>query len=79
MFVSRDNRERKANKSSFWASKWVHLKDGKENFVILFHFVPMFTLIYLLPILSFVHLIFHPQSRFLSLGPNYTMHYNLFN
>ena len=30
MFVSRDSRERKASKS-FWASKWVHLKDGKDE------------------------------------------------
>ena len=34
MFVSRDSRERKASKS-FWASKWVHLKDGKDK-----HFCP---------------------------------------
>lgn len=38
MFISRDIRERKARKSSFWASKWVHLNDGKEN-----HVVPLFT------------------------------------
>ena len=38
MFVSRDIRERKTNKSSFWLSKWVHLNDGKET-----HVVPLFT------------------------------------
>lgn len=38
MFVSRDIRERKTNKSSFWLSKWVHLNDGKETYV-----VPLFT------------------------------------
>lgn len=30
MFVSRESRERKGNSSSFWTSKWVHLKDGKR-------------------------------------------------
>ena len=34
MFVSRDIRERKTNKSSFWLSKWVHLNDGKETHVV---------------------------------------------
>ena len=29
MFVGREIRERKGNSSSFWTSKWVHLKDGK--------------------------------------------------
>ena len=31
MFVSREIRERKGNSSSFWTSKWVHLKDGKNT------------------------------------------------
>lgn len=29
MFVSREIRERKGTSSSFWTSKWVHLKDGE--------------------------------------------------
>lgn len=50
MFVSRDNRERKASRSSFWASKWVHLKDGKENNIF------PHCLSYLLATLSYIYI-----------------------